>query len=207
MGEGIWDADGVQRDLYQRARIDPDEPANMLTLAKGLGLEVHVLRPAPFPGDGALVRVYEQWKVFIRGGIERERKRFALAHEIAEWALRGQVDEQIEEACNAVAAALIAPARAFRARRNEVGRNWEQLALPFGMTQTGAALRDGEVIGEPLAVVAKLVRVRGPDSWVWPDELTLRRWASKPPPGLAKARLTDDPKRIVLLPEHADETG
>lgn len=201
---GIWDADAVQRELYQRAGLDPDEPANMLALAKGLGLEVAIMHPARFPGDGALVRTYDRWRIFIRGRIDRERKRFALAHEIAEWALRSELDECIEDACDVIAGALIAPGRPFAARRREVGHDWEQLALPFGMTQSSAVLRVGETGGPPLALVAKIVRVRGPESFMWPDVATLRRWAIKPPPGLAKTRLTDDRTRTALLAEQLE---
>jgi hypothetical protein len=73
------------------------------------------------------------------------------------------------------------------------------------MTQTAAALRVGEADQLPLAVVAKVVRTRGPEAFQWPGEDVLRRWATKPPPGLARARLTDDPKRVVLVADVLDE--
>lgn len=201
----LWDADAMQVELYERAGLDPNEPAQMLALARGLGLGVLMMMHPPFVGDGMLQERDGRYTVLLRSKVSRERKRFALAHEIAEWALRGVVDEQIEDACNAVAAALLAPRRAFLAQANDVGEtNWEQLALPFGMTQTAAALRAGEVLGMTLAVVRPgLVRVRGSESWVWPEEGRIRAWATGDAgPGLRKAPITDSPRRMALV---ADE--
>lgn len=90
-----------------------------------------------------------------------------------------------EEAADYIGAAIQAPRQAFRARLRAVGQDMTQLALPFAITETSAALRLGEVEGLPLAVVApKSVRVRGPAEWVWPDAETLRTWTRKPVPGL-----------------------
>lgn len=206
-GVDLWSVDAVQREIYQRAALDPDEPANMIALAMGLGLTVEVLRPAPFAGDGALARVYEQWRIYIRGGISRQRKRFACAHEIAEWALREVIDEQIEDACNAVAAALIAPRRAFTRTANDVGATcFEQLALPFDLSQTAAALRAGEVLGVELALTRPgLVRTRG-ERVQWPAAEIIARWArGTPPAGIRKVLLTDDARRTVLLVEDLED--
>lgn len=202
----VWALDWWQRDIFERAGCDPDEAVSPLRLARALLGEdgVRVVPHVALPADGQLVKLNGRDMIFLRKGLSRERARFLIAHELAELALRGIVDEQIENACNAIAAAVLAPRRAFSARMRAVGRNWEQLALPFGMTQTAAALRAGEADRMPLAVVAKIVRTRGPDEFQWPEERVLRRWATSPPAGLAKTRLTDDPKRVVLVADEAE---
>ena len=99
----------------------------------------------------------------------------------------------------ALAAALLAPRPAFLRARRDLGEDLRAVAERFTMTQTGVALRRGEVLGTPLAVIAPArVRVRGPEAWVWPPESTLRAWARRPLAGLKKTRLTDDPRRVVL---------
>jgi hypothetical protein len=127
---------------------------------------------------------------------------FAIAHEIGHYLLRRArfVGDDEERAADYLGAALIAPRRAFLAARRAMGDDLPNLARTFGMTETAAALRLGEVCHVPLAVVApQTVRVRGPEEWVWPDESTLRRWArGLAQPGIRKVRLTDDPRRVVL---------
>lgn len=196
----VWEVDALQRELYQRARLDPDVPANMLDLACGLGLRVRMIHPATFPGDGMLVGD----EVLLRTKISRVRKRFALAHEIAEWRLAGVAHEYIEQLCDALAAALIAPRRPFIRAANELGAEaFGQLAFAFGMTQTGAALRSAETLLFPLALVRPgLVRVRGPLEFEWGTEAQVRRWAEAPRPGLKKVEITDEPRRAALV---ADE--
>lgn len=202
----LWDADGWASSIYERAGLDPDEPVAPSRLARAiLGADaVRIVPHGSFAQDGYLARVHERWIICVRKGLSRERLRFVIAHELAEYTLRDVIDERVEDACNAVAAALLAPRRPFLSRVRAVGHDWAQLALPFGMTETSAALRAGEAEGLPLAVVAKIVRTRGPDEFVWPAESTLRAWARRPPPGLAKATLRDDPKRVVLLAEQLD---
>lgn len=201
MGD-LWDIDAHQRELYERAGFDPDEPVLMQRLAAALGIRVTIVRAPAFPGDGALVTLGNEVTIQIRGKVSLERKRFALAHEIAEWALRDIVDEQIETACDALAAALLAPRRAFLRAAYAVGEtNFEQLAFSFGLTQTAAALRSAETGGFALALLRPgLLRVRGPDNFVWGSEAEMKRWAAGTPrPGLRKVPITDDDRRTALV--------
>jgi hypothetical protein len=77
--------------------------------------------------------------------------------------------------------------------------NYTKIAQWFVTTETCAALRFGEVTGEPLALISpRAVVVRG-DEWVWPDERELRAIARRRvAPGIRKTRLRDDPRRLVL---------
>lgn len=72
-----------------------------------------------------------------------------------------------------------------------------ELAAAFETTESLAALRLGEVTGQPIALVARQVRVRG-DDWAWPPEADLRRARRGPPPrGLVKVQLRER-GRVVL---------
>ncbi len=153
-------------------------------------------------GDGALVRIYDDWRIYVRRGLPVERRAFAIAHELAEWWLRVREryeGENVEHAANYIAAAILTPRRAFRLAIEDLGSDFGELASAFRVTETHAALREAEIAILPRAVVSPaLVRVRGPESWAWPDEGTVRGWARRPIPGVRKVRLTDDPRRVVL---------
>lgn len=163
------------------------------------------------PGDGALVRIYDEWKIFVRRKLPIERRAFAIAHELAEWWLRVREQyqgEDVEHAANYIAAAVLSPRRAFWLALEDHGSDFVALARAFRVTETHAALREAELASIPRAVVSPaLVRVRGPETWVWPEEGTLRRWARGSAPGLRKVRLTDDPRRVVLDAEDVGDVG
>lgn len=206
----LWDVDAWQREIYERAGFDPDEAASPIRIAKGsLGPDgVRVVPHSALPNDAKLAMVNGRRFIFLRKGLPRERLLYAIAHELAELVLHGQVDERIEDACNAIAGAVLAPRRAFFKRLREVGRDFEQLALPFGMTQTASALRLGETTDEPLVAVSPvIVRVRGRD-FGWPSEPEIRRIARGPErPGVRKVPLTDDRRRVVLIGEEIEDLG
>lgn len=199
--EGIVDA------AYREAGLDPERP-HLVRLARALlGDDAIVRGPRPVHGPAALVRVGESWHIVLSRSLPRLYALFAVGHELGHWLLRreGYDGHDEERAADYIGGALLAPRSAFLAARRALGDELPALAEAFSMTETGAALRLGEVLRLPLAVVAPArVRVRGPDEWVWPDEGTLRRWARRPVPGLRKTKLTDDPRRVVL---GVDETG
>lgn len=77
------------------------------------------------------------------------------------------------------------------------GEPWHAIAERFGTTSTSVVLRAGELTGRPLAVVTPAhVYARGEARW--PDEQTIRRWARHGAPGVRRAVLRDEPKRVVL---------
>lgn len=163
---------------------------------------VHALRGR----DAELITLYGRPKIAIRPKLSRESLRWALLHELAEWHLQ-RIDyrgQDVELVAEALAAALAAPRGAFRDAIRQRGRMaFEQLAFDFTVTQTCAALRVGEVMGQPLVVVSPaLVRARGIEI-VWPDERTLRRMVKAPPPELRAVTLTDGRGRFALLTEDA----
>lgn len=74
---------------------------------------------------------------------------------------------------------------------------WELLAELFGTDSTAVVLRAAELTGRPLAVVTPS-RVYARGRAEWPDEQTLRAWARNGAPGLRRAVLRDDRRRVVL---------
>jgi hypothetical protein len=126
---------------------------------------------------------------------------FAAGHELGHfsdhlegWGLAG---DALEEACNVFAAAIMMPPLPFWQALDLVGDNWAELATLFGVTETAAILRTGELTGRQIAVVAPATcRARGDGEW--PPEQVLRAKKAAPGPGMASARLRDDPRRFVI---------
>jgi hypothetical protein len=199
--------EGIAEAAYAEAKLDAERPGVVRLARALLGPDAVQRGPRPVASPAALFRVGDAWRILIARSLPRAYALFAVGHELGHWLLRRhgvQVDDE-ERAADYLGGALLAPRRAFIAARRAVGDDLAELAEAFSTTETGAALRLGEVIEQPLAVVApQRVRVRGPESWVWPDESTLRRWARRPAPGLRKVRLTDDPRRVVLDAEQID---
>lgn len=193
--------EGIAHAAYTEAGLDPERPC-VPRLARGLlGADAIQRGPRPLHAPAALVRVGGAWRIILARSLPRLCAMFAVGHELGHWLLarHGYDSADEERAADYLGAALIAPRRAFLAARRALGEDLPALAEAFSMTETGVALRLGEVTGAPLAVIAPArVRVRGPEEWVWPDELTLRRWARRPVPGIRKTTLTDDPRRVML---------
>lgn len=193
--------EGIADDAYRMAGLDAENP-NVSRLARAL-LGANALRrgPRPIAGPAALVRVNDDWHIFLSRSLPPLYALFAIAHELGHWlfARHGYDGDNEERDADRLGGALQAPRRAFLSARRAFGNNLPAIANAFSITETGAALRLGEVERHPLAVIAPAtVRVRGPEEWVWPDESTLRRWAKRPAPGLRNTRLTDDPRRVLL---------
>ncbi len=202
MGGDQLELEGIAEAAYCSAGLDPERP-HVARLARALlGPEAIRRGPRPLHGPAALVRVGEEWRIVLARGLPPLQAVFAVGHELGHWLLRqhGYDGDDEERDADYLAAALLAPRSAFLAARRVLRDDLPALAATFGMTETAAALRLGEVCRVPLAVVApQTVRVRGPEGWVWPDEASLRRWArGRPLPGIRKVRLTDDPRRVVL---------
>ena len=193
--------EGLAEGAYRDARLAPEQP-HVPRLARALlGPDALHRGPRPIHGPAALIRVGDAWRIVIARSLPPRYALFAIAHELGHWLLarHGYDGDDEERAADYIGGALLAPRRAFLDAHRALGADLPELAESFAVTETGAALRLGEVLGVPLAVVApQTVRVRGPEEWIWPDEGTLRRWARGRAPGLRKVRLTDDPRRVVL---------
>lgn len=194
--------DGVARRMYEQAGFDCDEPASPVALAdsllgRGCVRAVHASR---LSGDGAIAWVRGNWRIYVRSRLEGYALRFVVLHELSHWELG---PDATEDECDALAAALLVPRRAFLAAMSECGDDLAKLAACLDVSESFAALRLGEVTGEPIALVSpERVRVRG-EIWGWPDERVLREGAA----GLRRIRLTDDRRRYVLTASNDNFTA
>ncbi len=194
---------GVAASLLERAGYsDADAPGARRVAESVLGPGCVYRMPTSVARAPAwLAIVHGQARIYVRTGLAPEHRNFLIGHELAEWALArdGYRGDDIEEAADAIAACLVAPRAAFRAALREIGERYDELADAFVCTESLAALRVGETTGEPMALVTpRSVRVRGDGEWVWPAEDEMRRVARRGHPGLRRARLRDDPRRVVL---------
>lgn len=197
--------DSIAEARYDRAGLDPAAPHVGHLIGALLGPKALTFGRRPVSGPAALHRVGGEYRIAVSAALPRHDALFFASHELAHWVLRDEgLDDEDEAAADYLGAAFLAPRRAFLLALGD-GLTIADLAARFGLTETGAALRIGETTGRPLVVVAPAsVRARGSESWVWPPEPTLRRWARRGHPGLARARLGDDPRRVVL--EGGDES-
>jgi hypothetical protein len=192
------DVEGAVELTYRRAGLELDDVAHPVDIAEALLGDgcVRAVHAGALPGPAALARFQGRSWIFFRSSLPVARVPWVVAHELGHYVLGLEASEV---ACDAFAGALLAPRRAFMRATRELGADWSALSRRFGCTESWAALRWGEVIGEPLALVAPLtVRVRG-ELYGWPEEpAEMRALAATPRPGIARAKLRDDPRRIVL---------
>lgn len=197
----LADIEGEALALYQSAGLDPSEPARPSALAQAIlgPAAIVTVHAASMRGHAALVRVRDQWRIYVRRSLPVEHGRFGVAHELAEWHLRrtGYTEPDVEDVADQLAAALIAPRPAWR----RVGGDWARAAATLRTTESLVALRHGEVTGEPLALVARRLRVRG-EPYAWPSEATLQAVAAgrKVVADLHRRQLEDDRQRAVVTP-------
>jgi hypothetical protein len=145
-------------------------------IARAHGLRVE--RVTNMITDGSIARVAGETIISVRASAPDPR--WTLAHELGHWGMLRCGVKDSENGADYVAAAILMPRTEFRARLREVGADLAQLALPFGVTESAAVLRMGEVDHRPLALIAPhRVRVRGPEEWVWPDERAIRKGRSE----------------------------
>lgn len=185
--------------LLREAKLDPAKPVNVDLLVHRL-LKTR-LRVAPMRRgrEGALVRVREEWRIYLDDALPRPRARWVAAHEVAHWALRRLGHgTATERDCDALGAALVAPAPLYTAIRNRT-EDVRAVATKIRTTQSLAALREGELLGRPVALVGSRRIVFRGAAWVWPEEDELRRVARCGSAQIVRVRIDDEPDRIVLM--------
>lgn len=180
----------------KRAGCDGGELVSPARVAAGLsGRPVPVVRTDVIRGPAALCRVGSEWRIYVRRRLSPRALRWFVWHEVAELALKleGYDGDDVESVADSIAAAMRLPRRAFVTAARECGDDWRKLSRLLDVSQSAAALRWGEVLDEPLALVApsRPVRVRGAP-WVWPDV------SRATPDGARRQRLSDAPQRAVV---------
>jgi predicted transcriptional regulator len=199
----IDEAEDVAARLLHRAGYDLDDAPGPVRIAHGLGVEILRVAPEECWGRGEAARDCDL--IYVRAGLAPEELAFTIAHEVMEWHLARAPHPlahgpQKEAFCDIGAAALLAPRRAFYEDARHHGPDLSRLGRRYGITQSCAALRYGEVTGAPTALVAPMtVRLRGLP-WGWPPRAQMRRLACLPAmPGMIRTRLGDDRARVALV--------
>lgn len=199
----LGDADAAL--VLARAGLGDDEPVSALELVErllGPGA-LRIVLPSALPGaDGELVQHADgRVRVHVSGRLSPTRAAFAALHELAHWHLgRHGHDDATEALCDAIAAALACPWTAFCEAAREHGPRFDLLAEDFGVDPSCAALRYGEVMGAPLALISPArVRLRG-EPWEWGEERTVRRLAKcrELPKGVQRVELAGT-ARVALV--------
>jgi hypothetical protein len=193
------DFEALAMTMLREAGMGPTEPVCVVQLVRRI-VGADSLRFAPdgvLPGNGSLVRVGTEWRIYLRKSAPNHLKRFVALHELAHYVLGRTASEQ---ECDQLAAAVLLPRPAFLQERFTNRRLISTIARSFGSDETCAWLRLGEIMGESVAVVAPhRVLSRGAAAPHWLPSAELRQLAKAPlPRGVRKAALRDDPARIVL---------
>jgi hypothetical protein len=197
------DLEALGVEAYERHRLDPSTPISPAKLARlELGADSIVRAPLTTSGPARLFWHNGRRRIAVKSRLPAVYARFYVGHELAHHALEraGYVGEDLEQACDYLGAVFMAPRPAALRLHRAFGFDLGAIAKAVGSTQTWAALRLGEALVVPLVAVSPaLVRVRGPEDWVWPDERTIRRAARAPTPGLRKVEITDGRGRVALV--------
>lgn len=184
--------------IYRSAGVDLREGAAPMALIRTV-LGASAVRFVPrgtLREGGALARVGDSWRIYLRKGLPLTEVGFIALHELAHFVLG---ERGTEQECDALAAALIIPRQALDSALAARPRAYTKIADWFHCSESLVVLRIGEVVMPTALVTPERVRVRGAD-FEWPTGPELRRVVegAQPLPGLRKARLRDDPQRLAI---------
>ncbi len=147
MGEAL-EAERRVTALYRKAGIDQERDPGALRLASRLpGVRLEAV--PGLPERGCLTRTRSGCVIRWREDLPAWRRDFVVGHELAHYAVR----DSDEQACDRMAAAIVAPRPAMRALRREYGNDLARSAAALRTCQTVVARRLTEISDEPCAVV------------------------------------------------------
>lgn len=204
------EVEAIAVDFYRRLGFDPEQPVDTFRLARKLLGPDAIERGTAIAGVPAKVFVVNgERRIAVSRKLSVPYARFFVGHELGHIVLDelGYREDDLEAACDMFGAAVMAPVPAVNAMLRAFGRDHEAIADEVGSTQTWAALRVAECLGIPRAIITPArLYVRGPEGFVWGAEDELRRIARARAvrPGVTKAKLTDDPARVVLDVDDCD---
>lgn len=196
------DAERLAVEALERVNIDASAITPWTKIVRlMLGADAIVRIPRLVGQPAALHVIHGRPRIALSAKIPYEYQGFYALHEVGHWLVaehRMRPDDE-EAFADAVAAALLAPKPAFQRVVRAVGFDYSAISDEVVQTETWAALRTAEIYGIPTVVVAKRLRIRGDETWVWGEsEAEIRALSRQDRPGIHKTKLTDDPKRIVL---------
>lgn len=202
------DLEQLALDVYGRHSLDPEEPETSTKLAR-LELGPHAVTRGELRrgAAGATATVNGSPVIVVARRLSPEWANFVTGHELAHLLLDRAGLPSDEESADYLGAALMAPRAAVLRLYRHHGLDVARLADEVVGTQTWAALRLGEALGQPMAAVSPLrVRVRGPESWEWGGEAQVRALARgrRQLRGVVKVRISDERGRAALFVDEDD---
>jgi hypothetical protein len=197
------DAECEARCIIERAGFDlGDAPGAWPLVAELLGERAVERVPARIlkGADAEICRMRDEYRIFVSNALGPARRAFVVMHELAHWHLGILYhDPEVEDACDAIAAALLCPRAAFSCALERRGEAWGELANDFGVDASCAALRYGEITRRALVLLTpERVRVRGEQDAAL-DGLDGPALRKARPRGFRRERLPDDRAREVLV--------
>lgn len=184
--------EAIVEELYGRAGAEAGDVWTPSRLAKKLG--IRIVRSANAQTRGALAVVDGVPTIVVKAGLPRAIEEWTIGHELGHW--MGLTRDEEPEA-DYVGAAIQMRRRPYLRALNEHRDEWHLLGPLFRATSTSAARRAGELEDRAIAVVTP-TRVY---SWLIhlpANEIRRLATARKLGPGLARTRLVDDRRRVVL---------
>jgi hypothetical protein len=197
-------ADLAVQEIYCRARVDPTRIVGSVRLAVALLGErcIRLADRRELPGRSALAWAGAHPVIHLRRDLTPCQINHAVAHELGEWLLhtwryRGR---EAENLAGRIGAALCVPREAFHVAWHDVGDDLSELSRAFTVSESLIALRIGECIGYPTALLTpRRVLTRGAP-WKWPtrDGDWRKLVAHASAAGLVRLRVHDARGRLVL---------
>ena len=169
-------------DLCRVHKFDATRPVNPWAIARAeLGSDAIIVMPKLIGGTHVF-RLRGRWKIAVDRRMQVERAAHAIGHELGHVLLErlGVPREEQEHLADLFGGALLAPEPAVRAFYRAQGLKLRELAKSAVGTPTWAALRVGEAVGVPCAVLSpERVRTRGDFNWPAPEAIRRTRWSSE----------------------------
>lgn len=141
--------------------------------------------------EGDIYPAAGKWVLRVHKLAPKDRARWIVGHELAEWWLRDHrfaSHTERESWCDALGAALVTPRAAFADATKQLGHRVHRLAEAFHVPQALALLRLGEVEDRPVALLRPSPLVRG-RVYPWPVGPGLTKAVNRPPPGVHPVRI------------------
>lgn len=193
----LADVEGDAALVYERAGADMHDPPSIV------GLCVRLTGHPPRFRRQCAEACLEDGKVWLRQGLWLPRARWLTGHELSEryYAETGYDGADIEERCDALGAALVAPRPTFLRAMRTLGHRVHALADAFATTQSLALLRIGEVSGRPVMLLRSPEPLVRGEPYGWPSTSALVRTLRERPAGVHPLRITDEPGKWGLMAE------